>query len=300
MSEEQNLSNDVVVGEAVAAEEVKTPVEAEIPAAIEEEPELKVDNKHIDSAAKTPSKRTPSKRKTFIERAQAESEELIKSFGLSPDAGGRRTRSTRGTPTRNPAVQSETPAKKPRASGGGRGRPNKKLLAAEKEEEAEEKTDEVVEEEEAEKKPEEKKTEEEAEPIAADEPDVAIEKIEEKSEEVVPAVEKKDEKKTEEVDPMEVDEIPEEPVKDDITESEEKSTEEEKKVEDVVPETEVAAVIKENEINSNSEECKSSQPETAPATNNHNSCDSSITPASTTCQLSSTTPDVVQTPQSCN
>ncbi|XP_053962158.1 uncharacterized protein LOC128865812 isoform X2 [Anastrepha ludens] len=63
-------------------------------------------------------KRTPSKRMSFIERAQKESEELVKNMGGSLELdGGRRTRSsTRGTPTRATAVSTPPPAKKARTS----------------------------------------------------------------------------------------------------------------------------------------------------------------------------------------
>lgn len=61
-------------------------------------------------------KRTPSKRMSYIERAQKESEELIKNMGGSLEEGGRRTRSsTRGTPTRA-TVTTPPPAKRSRAS----------------------------------------------------------------------------------------------------------------------------------------------------------------------------------------
>ncbi|XP_011179319.2 neurofilament heavy polypeptide [Zeugodacus cucurbitae] len=67
---------------------------------------------------KTPAKRTPSKRMSFIERAQKESEELVKNMGGSLELdGGRRTRSsTRGTPTRASAASTPPPAKKARTS----------------------------------------------------------------------------------------------------------------------------------------------------------------------------------------
>lgn len=63
-------------------------------------------------------KRTPSKRMSYIERAQKESEELVKNMGGSLEIeGGRRTRSsTRGTPTRAVATSTPPPAKKARTS----------------------------------------------------------------------------------------------------------------------------------------------------------------------------------------
>ncbi|TMW52709.1 hypothetical protein DOY81_002232 [Sarcophaga bullata] len=72
----------------------------------------KVDNK------KTPAKRTPTKRMSFIERAQKESEELVRTLGGSLELeGGRRTRSsTRGTPTRSATVSTPPPPKKSRNS----------------------------------------------------------------------------------------------------------------------------------------------------------------------------------------
>lgn len=72
----------------------------------------KVENK------KPSTKRTPSKRLSFIERAQKESEELVKNLGGSLELeGGRRTRSsTRGTPTRSAIVATPPPVKKARAS----------------------------------------------------------------------------------------------------------------------------------------------------------------------------------------
>nr|XP_014092567.1 neurofilament heavy polypeptide isoform X1 [Bactrocera oleae] len=96
---------------------------------------------------KTPVKRTPSKRMSFIERAQKESEELVKNMGGSLELdGGRRTRSsTRGTPTRASAASTPPPAKKARTSpanasgtpsrGRGRGR---KIEISEESEEAQE------------------------------------------------------------------------------------------------------------------------------------------------------------------
>ena len=63
-------------------------------------------------------KRTPTKRMSFIERAQKESEELVRTLGGSLELeGGRRTRSsTRGTPTRSTAVSTPPPPKKSRNS----------------------------------------------------------------------------------------------------------------------------------------------------------------------------------------
>ncbi|XP_030369496.1 neurofilament medium polypeptide [Scaptodrosophila lebanonensis] len=81
---------------------------------------------------KTP-KRTP-KRRSFIERAQRESEELVRNMGGSLELeGGRRTRSsTRGTPTRGAETVTPPPSKKARTSpavakSGGRGRGARKL-----------------------------------------------------------------------------------------------------------------------------------------------------------------------------
>lgn len=73
-------------------------------------------------------KRTPSKRKTFVERAQAESEQLLKSMGIAIEEGkaGRRTRS--GGARSSPVVHVESPAKKAKtATPKGKGR-GKKLL----------------------------------------------------------------------------------------------------------------------------------------------------------------------------
>lgn len=68
-------------------------------------------------------KRTPSKRLTFTERAQRESEELVRTMGGSLELeGGRRTRSsTRGTPAQSRVETTPTnitppSAKKPRKS----------------------------------------------------------------------------------------------------------------------------------------------------------------------------------------
>ncbi|XP_033245795.1 proteoglycan 4-like isoform X1 [Drosophila miranda] len=84
-------------------------------------------------------KRTP-KRRSFIERAQRESEELVRTMGGSLELeGGRRTRSsTRGTPTRAAETVTPPPNKKARASlttatkiggggGAGKGRGARKL-----------------------------------------------------------------------------------------------------------------------------------------------------------------------------
>ncbi|CAD6991218.1 uncharacterized protein LOC101449255 isoform X1 [Ceratitis capitata] len=124
---------------ATVAESAPTSTEAETPAAAEKQ----VVNNSIEAKAgagdagtsaaeaaksaesspnvenkKTPAKRTPSKRMSFIERAQKESEELVKNMGGSLELdGGRRTRSsTRGTPTRASAVSTPPPAKKARTS----------------------------------------------------------------------------------------------------------------------------------------------------------------------------------------
>lgn len=79
-------------------------------------------------------KNTPSKRKSNIEKARAESEEIIKSMG-GPVEGGRRTRSSaRGGTT---AVKTPTPppAKKPRVSTPSRrGRPKRDDLIEENKE----------------------------------------------------------------------------------------------------------------------------------------------------------------------
>lgn len=78
-------------------------------------------------------KRTP-KRRSFIERAQRESEELVRTMGGSLELeGGRRTRSsTRGTPTRAADAVTPPPSKKARTSpattkSGGRARGARKL-----------------------------------------------------------------------------------------------------------------------------------------------------------------------------
>ncbi|XP_055922984.1 anti-sigma-I factor RsgI5 [Eupeodes corollae] len=86
-------------------------------------PEAEVENKPV-----TPVKRTPSKRLSAVERAQRESEELVKTLGGSLDIeGGRKTRSsTRGTPSRSNVVHTPPPTKRSRATTGtpkrGRGR----------------------------------------------------------------------------------------------------------------------------------------------------------------------------------
>lgn len=61
-------------------------------------------------------KRTPTKRLTFTERAQRESEELVRNMGGSLELeGGRRTRSsTRGTPIRNQTSIETPPTKRTR------------------------------------------------------------------------------------------------------------------------------------------------------------------------------------------
>jgi len=75
-----------------------------------------------DIAGKKTSARTPSKRKSKLEREREESEEIIKSMGGAVEEGGRRTRSSaRGSAASTPV----TPApKKPRVSRG-RGKPKK-------------------------------------------------------------------------------------------------------------------------------------------------------------------------------
>lgn len=76
---------------------------------------------HIILQKKT-SARTPSKRKSKLEREREESEEIIKSMGGAVEEGGRRTRSSaRGSVATTPV----TPApKKPRVSRG-RAKPKK-------------------------------------------------------------------------------------------------------------------------------------------------------------------------------
>lgn len=70
---------------------------------------------------KTPA-RTPSKRKSKLEREREESEEIIKSMGGAVEEGGRRTRSSaRGSVATTPVTPA---AKKPRVSRG-RGKPKK-------------------------------------------------------------------------------------------------------------------------------------------------------------------------------
>lgn len=73
--------------------------------------------------------RTPSKRKSKLEREREESEEIIKSMGGAVEEGGRRTRSSaRGSVTTTPV----TPApKKPRVS---RGRAKPKKIDVDEEE----------------------------------------------------------------------------------------------------------------------------------------------------------------------
>ncbi|XP_041449591.1 LOW QUALITY PROTEIN: cell surface glycoprotein 1 [Drosophila obscura] len=104
-----------------------------------QKPETVLDNSSVEEAAldekKTP-KRTP-KRRSFIERAQRESEELVRTMGGSLELeGGRRTRSsTRGTPTRATEAVTPPPSKKARTSpttatksgGAGKGRSARKL-----------------------------------------------------------------------------------------------------------------------------------------------------------------------------
>lgn len=78
-----------------------------------EVPPQVVENKPV-----TPVKRTPTKRLSAVERAQRESEELVKTLGGSLDIeGGRKTRSsTRGTPSRSTVVQTPPPAKRARGA----------------------------------------------------------------------------------------------------------------------------------------------------------------------------------------
>lgn len=77
-------------------------------------------------------KRTPSKRKTTLERAQAESEQLLKTMGGNIELeGGRRTRSSsKGTTPSTKDAATPPPAKKARntpatPTSGRRGRPKK-------------------------------------------------------------------------------------------------------------------------------------------------------------------------------
>lgn len=66
---------------------------------------------------KTPTKRTPSKRMSIIERAQRESEELIKNMGGSLDVeGGRRTRSSARGANAPSTPSTPPPAKKARTT----------------------------------------------------------------------------------------------------------------------------------------------------------------------------------------
>jgi len=75
----------------------------------------------IAGEQKTPA-RTPSKRKSKLEREREESEEIIKSMGGAVEEGGRRTRSSaRGSVASTPVTPA---AKKPRVSRG-RGKPKK-------------------------------------------------------------------------------------------------------------------------------------------------------------------------------
>lgn len=81
----------------------------------------------VENKPVTPVKRTPTKRLSAVERAQRESEELVKTLGGSLDIeGGRKTRSsTRGTPSRTNAVNTPPPTKRARGTGTpkrGRGR----------------------------------------------------------------------------------------------------------------------------------------------------------------------------------
>lgn len=112
MSDTGNASNcdNKPQQEEVILEESQAPVVSE------------VENKPV-----TPVKRTPSKRLTAVERAQRESEELVKTLGGSLDIeGGRKTRSsTRGTPSKSSVVHTPPPTKRARGSGTpkrGRGR----------------------------------------------------------------------------------------------------------------------------------------------------------------------------------
>lgn len=74
---------------------------------------------------KTPTKSTPSKRKSKLEREREESEEIIRSLGGNAvEEGGRRTRSSaRGAATPSPAakkakVESATPSRRGRQKKG--------------------------------------------------------------------------------------------------------------------------------------------------------------------------------------
>lgn len=71
----------------------------------------------------SPTKSTPSKRKSKLERERAESEEIIKAMGGAVEEGGRRTRSSARGATATPATP--PPAKKPRVATPRRGRPKK-------------------------------------------------------------------------------------------------------------------------------------------------------------------------------
>lgn len=134
---EKQVVNDSIEAECASGDAGTSAVEATKPT----ESSPKVESK------KTPVKRTPSKRMSFIERAQKESEELVKNMGGSLELdGGRRTRSsTRGTPTRSSAASTPPPAKKARTSpanasstpsrGRGRGR---KIETSEESEDAKE------------------------------------------------------------------------------------------------------------------------------------------------------------------
>lgn len=89
----------------------------------------KLTNKSVSFHPQTP-KRTPSKRKSFVERAQIESEQLLKSMGIAIEGAtpGRRTRS--GGARSSPVVHVESPAKKSKpATPKGKGR-GKKLVDA--------------------------------------------------------------------------------------------------------------------------------------------------------------------------
>lgn len=105
---EKQMVNNSIEAECASGDAGTSVAEAAKPT----ESSPKVENK------KAPAKRTPSKRMSFVERAQKESEELVKNMGGSLELdGGRRTRSsTRGTPTRASATPTPPPAKKARTS----------------------------------------------------------------------------------------------------------------------------------------------------------------------------------------
>ncbi|KAL5274303.1 hypothetical protein ACFFRR_000822 [Megaselia abdita] len=286
----------------------------------------------VTTKVQTP-KRTPSKRKSFVERAQAESEQLLKSMGINIEGGtpGRRTRS--GGARSSPVVHVESPAKRAKSTtpkGKGRGKKLLDKIVVEKDEEEdpiqensiESQKEDVATVTEEKENPEEDKVdsvevvpeEEEVQKQEEEQSDAVVTEQEEKSQETPVEAMEVDSTPTIITTPPEpeVPEIVESAVAEPASEEEIKEADEAKEI-NAAEENELntAEEIKQNENNVSSEESKVNDvllPEDG--TNNHvsqpeeESGPVEQTETSGHCQIETEPPaansDIVQTPQSCN